>query len=171
MARFGHNHAIVGRMHGNIAAGGSGAATARSFHIEVPVESFEVDLPGVRAEEGGEFAAEVSDAARNGTKANMLGADVLDAAHHPLIRIESVALVGPRWNSDVTARVSLRGTTRELKFAAAAFQGADALTVIAAFRIRQSEFGIAPFSILGGAVRVRDAIDVRVRLVARTAPQ
>jgi hypothetical protein len=43
------------------------------------------------------------------------------------------------------------------------------LTVIAAFRVLQSELGIEPYSILGGAIRVRDAIDIRVRLVARPA--
>jgi hypothetical protein len=43
------------------------------------------------------------------------------------------------------------------------------LTVIAAFRVLQSKLGITPFSILGGAIRVRDAIDIRIRLVARPA--
>jgi hypothetical protein len=39
--------------------------------------------------------------------------------------------------------------------------------VIAAFRVLQTDLGITPYSILGGAVTVRDAIDIRVRLVAR----
>jgi polyisoprenoid-binding protein YceI len=123
----------------------------------------------LRGEEGEEFAATVSDQARKGTRDNMLGADVLDAEHYPLIRIKSDALLGPRWNPDVTARITMRGMTSDLKFTAAVFEQSGSLTVIAAFRVLQSNLDITPLSILGGAVRVRDAIDIRVRLVARPA--
>lgn len=67
----------------------------------------------------------------------------------------------------VLARVTLHGTTRSLRFPAAVVQQGDVINVIAGFRIRQTDFGLAPFSILGGGLQVRDAIDIRVRLVAR----
>ena len=165
LARFGHNHAIMGPVRGEIRAGSSAAES--SFRLEVPVESLAVDPPAARAEEGKEFAAEVSAEARQGTRANMLGGEVLDAAHHPLIRIESVALTGPRWNPTVFARATLRGATRDLQFPAAVAQDGERLTVIAGFRVRQSDFGITPFAALGGGLQVRDAIDVRIRLTAR----
>ena len=81
--------------------------------------------------------------------------------------IESIALVGPQWGPTVTARVMLRGVTRDLRFAAAVLRQDDTLVVVAGFRIRQSEFGIEPISALNGGLRVRDALDIRVRLVAR----
>jgi len=165
LARFGHNHVIAGGVRGEIWAG-SGAAES-GFRLEVPVESLAVDPPAARAEEGKEFAAEVSAEARQGTRANMLGGEVLDAARYPLIRIESVALTGPRWNPTVFARATLRGATRDLQFPAAVAQDGDRLTVIAGFRVRQSDFGITPFAALGGGLQVRDAIDVRIRLTAR----
>ena len=167
MARVGHNHVMVGQVRGELSV--SDSAAASGFRIEIPVVSLEVDAPALRDEEGEEFAATVSDPARKGTRDNMLGADVLDAAHYPLIRIESDALLGPRWNPDVTARITVRGMTSDLKFTAAVFDQRDSLTVIAAFRVLQSNLGMKPLSILGGAVRVRDAIDIRVRLVARPA--
>src|SRR5438876_977322 len=92
---------------------------------------------------------------------------LLDAAKHPLVRIESIALVGPQWGPTVTARVMLRGVTRDLRFAAAVLRQDDTLVVVAAFRINQSEFGIEPFAALNGGLRVRDPLDIRVRLVAR----
>ena len=165
MARVGHNHVMAGQVHGEL--GVSDTAAASGFIIEIPAESFEVDAPALRAEEGEEFAAAVSDQARKGTRDNMLGPDVLDAAHYPLIRIESLALRGPRWNPDVTARISVRGKASELKFPAAVFEQNDTLTVIAAFRVLQTDLGITPYSILGGAVTVRNAIDIRMRVVAR----
>jgi len=165
LARFGHSHVVVGRVHGEIRAGD--AAAASGFRLEIPVDSFAVDPPAARAEEGDEFAAQVSEPARRDTRENMLGADVLDAARHPLLRVESIALVGPQWGPTVTARVTLRGVTRDLRFAAAVLRQDDTLVVVAGFRIRQSEFGIEPISALNGGLRVRDALDIRVRLVAR----
>jgi polyisoprenoid-binding protein YceI len=97
----------------------------------------------------------------------MLGRDVLDAEKHPLVLIESIALVGPQWGPTATARVTLRGVTRDLRFAAAVLRQDDLLVVAASFRINQSEFGIEPFTVLNGGLRVRDALDIRVRLVAR----
>lgn len=169
MARVGHNHVMVGRVQGELRV--SDTAAASGFSIEIPVESLQVDAPASRAEEGDEFAATVSDQARKGTRDNMLGADVLDAAHYPLIRIASDALLGPRWNPDVSAHITVRGKTSALKFPAAVFEQPGLLTVIAAFRVLQSDLGMQPYSILGGAVTVRDAIGVRVRLVARSAPE
>jgi len=165
LARFGHNHVVVGRVHGEIRAGDTAAASG--FRLEIPVDSFAVDPPAARAEEGDEFAAQVSEPARRDTRENMLGRDVLDAEKHPLVRIESIALVGPQWGPTVTARVTLRGVTRDLRFAAAVLRQDDMLAVVAAFRINQSEFGIEPFTALNGGLRVRDALDIRVRLVAR----
>ena len=167
MARFGHNHVITGRVRGEI--GVSDTAADSGFRLEIPIESLSVDEPVLRAEEGDEFAATVSDQARKGTRDNMLGANILDAAHFPAISIASDTFVGPRWNPDVTARVTLRGRTSELRFPAAVIEQRGSLTVIAAFPVLQSDLGIVPYSILGGAIRVRDEIDIRVRLVARPA--
>ncbi|OGA38498.1 MAG: hypothetical protein A3G24_17660 [Betaproteobacteria bacterium RIFCSPLOWO2_12_FULL_62_13] len=165
LARFGHNHVITGRVRGQVRAGE--AAASSGFRLEIPVDSFAVDPPALRAEEGAEFAAQVSDEAREGTGRNMFAKAMLDAATHPLIRIESVALTGPDWNPTVTARVTLRGATRDLRFPAAVFRQGDALTVIASFQISQLAFGIEPFTALNGGLRVRDAVDVRLRLAAR----
>jgi hypothetical protein len=167
LARFGHNHVITGRARGEIRAG-TGAA-ASGFRLEVPVESFVVDPPEARAEEGSEFADKVSEQAQQSTRENMLGKDVLDAARYPLIQIDSVALVGPRWNPTVVARATVRGTTRDLRFPAAVIQHDDLLTIVANFRVRQSDFGLTPFAALNGGLQVRDAIDIRIRLVAHRA--
>jgi polyisoprenoid-binding protein YceI len=165
LARFGHNHVIVGRVQGEMRAGDTTAASG--FQLEVPVDSFVMDPPAMRAEEGEEFAAEVSEPARRATRENMLGKDGLDVAQHALIRIGSIALVGPVWNPTVTARVTLHGVVRDLRFPAAVFLDGDMLTVVASFRIRQTDFGIQPFSALNGGLLTRDALDIRLRLIAR----
>jgi len=167
LARFGHNHVIVGRVEGEISAGDTASGSA--FRLDTPVSSFIVDPPAARAEEGADFAAEVSEQARQATRENMLGEEVLDAGKYSLISIASVALSGPRWNPTVTVRVTLRGASRDVRFPAAVFQYGEALEVIASFRVRQSDFGIKPFAALGGGLLVRDAMDIRMRIVARRA--
>jgi polyisoprenoid-binding protein YceI len=165
LARFGHNHVVTGPVQGEIRAGSD--TSDSGFRLDVPVAALLVDEASARREEGKEFAAEVSPQARRGTRANMLGEQLLDARRYPLIHIESIALAGPRWNPTVVARTSLRGATRDLRFPAAVVQQGRRLTVIARFTIRQSDFGITPFAALGGGLLVRDAIDVRIRIVAR----
>jgi hypothetical protein len=167
MARFGHNHVMIGQVRGELDV--SDSAAASGFRLVIPVETFVVDAPLPRGEEGEEFSAHVSDQARKGTRDNMLGPDVLDALHYPEIRIESDSLVGPRWNPSVTAHITVRGNRSELQFPAAVIEQSGSLTVIAAFHVLQSDLGIKPYSVLGGAIRVRDAIEIRVRLVARPA--
>jgi YceI-like domain len=164
LARFGHNHVISGKVRGEILAGERAADSG--FRLEIPVESFIVDPHAARAEEGEDFATEVSEEARQATRDNMLGKDVLDTTSRPIIEIDSVALVGPRWNPTVLARATLRGTTRDLRFPAAVIQQEDRLTVVASFRIHQSDFDLSPFTALGGGLQVRDAIDIRIRLIA-----
>lgn len=165
LAKFGHDHVLVGRVRGDIYAGDTAAVSG--FRLDIPVTSFAVDPPTARAEEGPAFAETVSAQARSETRENMLGPKVLDATRYPLIRVVSVALSGPRWNPEVTARVTLHGVTHDLRFPAAVVEDGPRLTVIARFRIAQSDFGIEPFSILGGGLRVRDAVDVRLKIVAR----
>ncbi|MGE5824394.1 MAG: YceI family protein [Bacteroidota bacterium] len=165
LARFGHNHVIAGPVQGEIWAGRT--AEESGFLLEIPVESLSVDPVEARAEEGKEFAAEVSDEARQGTREHMLGSEVLDAQRYPVIRVESVALSGPRWNPSVVARVTLRGATRELRFPAAVVEHGDRLAVIASFTFRQSDFGIEPYAALGGGLRVADEVRVRIRLATR----
>jgi polyisoprenoid-binding protein YceI len=164
LARFGHNHVIVGPVRGEVWAGRTSEQSG--FLLEIPVEALSVDSAAARAEEGEEFAAQVSVEARQGTREHMLGEDVLDAPRYPVIRVESASLTGPRWNPSVVARATLRGATRELKFPAAVVEQGDRLTVIASFALRQSDFGIEPYSALGGGLRVTDEIRVRIRVEA-----
>ena len=167
MARFGHNHVIIGQARGELFVGETAAASG--FQIEIPVDSLVIDPVSARAEEGSEFSAMVSDPAREGTRKNLLSPAVLDGSAHPVIRIASAALAGPAWNPDVSAQVTIRGATRLIRFHAAVTRSGNDVTVIAAFRVVQSELGMTPFTVLGGAVQVRDAVDLRVRLVARPA--
>ena len=43
----------------------------------------------------------------------------------------------------------------------------DEMTVSGKLTLRQTDFGIAPLSVLGGAIQVKDAVDLSFRMHAR----
>lgn len=166
LERLGHNHVVHTRdIGGEILLAADFHRS--SFSLRIPVAGFEVDAPAARAEEGAAFAQPPDAEAVAGTLRNLLGAGVLDAAHHPHIAVRSVGLAGPAWAPDVTLRVTLRGVERQLTIPAALERRDDRLGATAVFEIRQSDFGIAPLSVLGGSLRVADTVRVRLRIVAQ----
>lgn len=165
LARLGHNHVIQARViDGEIllAAG----LTASSVHLRLSVAGFQVDSAEARREEGEDFATEPDADAIAGTRRNMLGDKVLDAARYPEILIESKAITGPAWQPDITLRIRLHGIEKELSVPVALELRNDQIVAIASFPIRQTDFGITPLSVLGGGLQVADTLRVRLRLVA-----
>lgn len=165
MARLGHNHVVQAKnIRGEILL--TPDIRQSSFFIEMPVKDFQVDADGARLDEGAAFMPQPDEEAIAGTVRNMLGEKALDAARYPTIEIRSVALNGPAWGMDATVSISLHGVTREMVVPAAVEKSGDQIVVTAFFAIKQSDFGIAPMSILGGALQVDNTVRVRMRIVA-----
>ena len=167
LAELGHNHVIVGNPRGEIFLASTSAESG--FRLCVAVESFRVDEQEARGQEGADFAAPVPQAARTATRKNMLGEQLLNGSLYPAIEMLSERLSGPLWNPDITARIDLGGVNRLLTFPAAVVRSNGQVVVIARSSVLQTDFGMEPFSVLGGALRVKDRIEVRVRIVARQA--
>jgi hypothetical protein len=164
-AARGHNHVITASaLQGAVFVPTSGAGGAR-FDVVMAVDALAVDDADVRRSLGYTFGSEVTDDARAGTRANMLGPDVLDAEQFPLIGVTARAIAGELPKLVVTAAVTLRGVTRELVVPVDVEADEDRLVARGALAIRQSEFGIDPFSALGGLLRVDDPVMVEFRLV------
>jgi polyisoprenoid-binding protein YceI len=166
LASFGHNHVIrATHIQGDIYLGAD--LQHSGFTLTLPVKNFQVDEPQARAAEGPDFAKQPSAQAILGTYQNMLGPGELNAAAYPDIRIRSVSFVGPEWAPDASVRIELHGITRELTVPIALEHASNRLIATGTFQIRQTDFGIQPFSILGGGLQVADTIKVRFHLVAQ----
>lgn len=168
LARLGHNHVIT-------SAGESGVAWVAAdpgqsgFVVRVPVAGLVVDDPAARAASGPDFPGEVPADAREGTKRNMLRPEVLDGDRHPEIVVRADGL-GGAWQSPVAeARITLRSETRSLPVPLSVEMQGNVLVARGSFRIRQSDFGIKPFSVAGGAIQVADEVEVafEIRAMAR----
>src|SRR5690606_40801097 len=88
LARLGHNHVVTSRsvtgrawLHPKFERSG--------FELTIPVESLIVDDPGDRKAHGEEFPPGVSQKDIEGTKRNMLKADVLDAERYSTISLRA----------------------------------------------------------------------------------
>ncbi len=165
LARLGHNHAIVSGSESGVAWIGPDLAGS-GFEIRLPVQAFVVDDPQARAGAGPDFAEAVSDSARQGTYANLLRAEVLDAARYPDVIVNATRVGGTWEDPRVKARVTLRGATREVEVPITLRREPAMLAATGVMRIRQTDFGITPFSIGAGAIQVADELEVRFAVVA-----
>lgn len=168
MARLGHNHVVSSpNLQGRVWQGA--ALEDAGFDITVPVNDLVVDDNAARAAEGEDFPLNVSEDAKQGTKANMLRDTLLDGARHPEIRITSVQIQGDAKTPLVTAALRIRDQTRQVTLPVT-LQSTDAgLRISGAFEIKQTDFGITPLSIAMGALLVVDTVKIKFDLLARAA--
>jgi hypothetical protein len=161
LAALGHNHVITSTsLGGRIDALPGGEYR---FDLALPVESFVVDPPGPRAEEGEDFAANVADDARDGTRTNMLGERVLDAARFPVIRLAGETLSAADGARSLALAVTVRDTTREFRVPVTIVPG-ERPVVRGELPLTHADLGLSPFSVMGGMLAVRDDLLVRFRV-------
>lgn len=161
LASFGHRHVIeVGHLEG-FASVSPGAATRAD--VRFPVTSLEVDRPA--ALKHLDIGEKLSDADRKGTRKHMLGESVLDAKHYPWVNFR-IDIADTRAGSvPLKAAIRLHGEQHSLSLTAVLAHPARQWTVTGSFPIKQTRFGITPYSIMLGALRVKDQIEIRYDLV------
>jgi hypothetical protein len=97
----------------------------------------------------------------------MLGPDVLDVARYPEIIVSSVGSLGDTAPATLHVRLLVRGAELEREVPVDARVTADAVTAKGSFTVRQSELGIKPFSIVGGAIAVADEVEIHFEMAAQ----
>jgi len=164
--KAGHNHVLSApRFEGEVYLPGDDPTQAR-FDLSVPLASLVVDDPTIRSETGGNFASERSASDIEGTRRNLLGAKGLDAEQFPRVQIRSLAVAGDWPVLVVEVAVTLHGVTRNQSLVMQVQHSSTALTASGALVLRQSDFGLTPFSVLGGLLAVQDAVAIRFELHA-----
>jgi polyisoprenoid-binding protein YceI len=167
LARAGHNHIVASHdLAGTVYVAKDLARS--SFELEVPVKTLTVDEAELRAAQGADFAADVPDSARDGTRRNMLGAAVLDAEHFPQIslRSETLDVAGDHLMAQVEVRI--RDQVHTFTSAVSYTLGSNELIAQGELPLKQTDLGLAPFTALLGALQVQDEMQLQFRIVART---
>jgi len=166
LVRAGHNHIVASHdLAGTVYVAKDLAHS--SFELEVPVAALTVDEAELRAAAGADFAADVPESAKEGTRRNMLGAAVLDAEHYPQIslRCENLDIDGDHLLTQVEVRI--RDQVRSFSAQVSYTVNSNELLAQGELPLKQTDLGLAPFTALLGALQVQDEMQLQFRIVAR----
>jgi hypothetical protein len=159
LARLGHDHVVASRDVQGYVAPNEGLAD-----LYVPLDRLIVDEPALREEAG--FDTKPSEADIAGTRDNMLGR-VLEAERYPFALVTVSDVVPGADNSAVQVALTLHGITRTTRIPVRIGTQDDEIAVNGSMVVKQTDFGIAPLSILGGAIQVQDEVTLRFQIRAR----
>jgi hypothetical protein len=173
LASAGHNHVIASHaLAGTIYVPADPLGS--SFEVRIPAAELTVDEPALREAAGADFPPDVSDSARAGTRRNMLGPALLDAADFAdlVLSAERLEPASAAAGGEVLAhvRTEVRGEVRSVTLPVRYELRGSELTVSADAPLTQSALGLTPFTALLGALAVQDEMQVSIRLVATSAP-
>lgn len=153
----GHDHLILAHGVTGRIVYDPGDPAASSVELEVPAESLEVLTPPDTSER-----RKVTEAMRD---------DVLDVAHHAVIRFTSRTVTAVAGGVRVTGDFTLVGETHPITVAVRLERATDTLRANGTFSIKQTDFGIKPYhGGPGGLVHVADRVTFRLAVVALHMP-
>lgn len=168
LARFGHDHVMTtSSLSGSVSVRNTGQQV--DFELSFPVVQMTVDDPEARRLAGTDFPPDLTAADRAAARRNMLRRATLDAQHYPSISLQSVRSSGPPQSPLITVRITIRGVSRETPVSTGLQFNDGSLTASGEFDILQSDFGITPFSIAFGALRIDDRLHVKFSIAALRA--
>jgi polyisoprenoid-binding protein YceI len=97
--------------------------------------------------------------------------DVLETEKYPEITFKTKTVTSSRrgdgtFDARLTGELNLHGVKRQITVPARVSLDAGALHAIGVFEIRQTEFGITPFSFANGTVGIKDTVTLSFDIVA-----
>jgi hypothetical protein len=167
LANLGHNHVMVDRaVTGRVQIGADVASSSFSLHLRA--DDFEVDDAQARREEGSDFPGEIPEDAKAGTRRNMLGGAVLNAAEYPDIKVQSLSLSGTLQALNADLEISAAGHTERISVPFTLQGDAHHLIAAGSMELRQTSLGLSPYSLLHGALQVQDAMQLKFKFSVLT---
>ena len=167
LARAGHNHIVASHdLAGTVYVAKD--LVRSSFLLQLPVAALTVDEAELRAAQGADFAADVPDAAKEGTRRHMLGPAVLDAEHHPQITLRSQSLESDADRLMARVQIRIRDQVHVFTVPVSYTLAANELLAQGELALKQSDLGLVPFTALLGALQVQDEMQLQFRVVARS---
>ena len=167
--RLGHEHGVQGKLKsGKLTLGGGG-------ELVFDMASFTADTAEARKRVGLEKKKVSANEAKKVTDA-MRGTDVLDVAKYPTAtyRIDSITpldkqAAGEPGAYQVEGRFTLHGTEKKLSFKAKVERGdkEGRLRMSGTFTLKQTDYGIKPYSAAGGLAKVADELEISGDLVLK----
>jgi hypothetical protein len=159
LAKMGHDHVVASRAVRGYALLPAGLVQARAdFYF--PVATLSMDEPELRR--SASFTSEISAEDIENTRLRMLR--LLEADQHPFVQILAVRATGTPPDLVLGAELTLHGVTRALNLQAKLRVDDGRVSIDGETDILQTDYGITPFSVLGGALAVNDTLRVHFRI-------
>lgn len=166
LARLGHDHVVASRE-----VNGFVDVTAGRADLYARLDRMSVDEPALRREAHFDTQPSATDIA--GTRTNMLER-VLHVERYPFVEV-AVRRVGAAPSADTSAArsdatsaatdmrvsITLEGVTREVPVQMALSRHRDVFEASGSFSLDQTDFGLVPMSLFGGAITVENRLDLR----------
>lgn len=160
---LGHEHAVMAQLRqGTIHLGAAKSAGLLAFDMQ----SIVADTPDARKYVG--LEGETSEATQNQVNTNMRGPDVLDVTQFPTATfiIDSARPLPTKSEQDppqyeLAGKFTLHGVQRPLRIAATVTEVKNGYQHLrSGFKIRQTDYGIKPFSKALGTIGVTDELTI-----------
>lgn len=162
LARLGHDHVVASHDVTGYVAPGEGRAD-----IYVALARLVVDEPELRKEAG--FDTQPTESDIEGTRSNMLN-HVLEAERFPFALIAVAGADAKARKATLAVAITLHAQTRTLQVPVEIEADEKGVSVSGKLAFNQTDFGITPYSLLGGAIAVKDGLALRFRVRARRLP-
>ncbi|WP_363503222.1 YceI family protein [Burkholderia sp. LMU1-1-1.1] len=156
LARLGHDHVVASHT-----VTGTVAPAQNRADFQFRLDQLTVDEPDLRRVAGLEKQPSVD--AIDGTRTNML-TKVLDAERYPLVSVRAARGAA---GEPLRVAITLHGVTRDYAIPADLREDNGVMTVSGTVDLNQTDFGLVPFSVMGGAMAVQDKMELRFTLVAK----
>lgn len=162
--KLGHNHVLSApRFVGFLYLPSDKADDAR-FDLAFRLDELEIDNPSHRSSLGPAFSSTIQPEDIASTREHMLGADNFQADRFPLVRIHSLQISGELPWLAAKVQIQMHGQQRDMWIPLEVEGSPERLSIRGSFVVRQSDFGVEPYSLLGGLLSVRDEVVVDFKL-------
>lgn len=175
-AGLGHNHVLSAPglrgfvwLPAGALQGGAQALAQSQAEFALRLDELRLDDPAQRAALGAGWASPLSPEAVAATRANMLGEAGLQAQAFPWVRLRALRVVGEAPKLALQVEISLHGQTQTQWLALDAQIAESQLRLRGALVLRQTDFGLQPFSVGAGLLAVADELVLDFELLARAA--
>jgi polyisoprenoid-binding protein YceI len=154
LSTLGHDHTITARtFSGKIQLAGS---DAKNGSIELEFESASLRV----ADQG------ITEADRSEIQKTM-ETEVLNVSQFPKISFKSTVTKGDGQNVSVEGDLTLHGVTKKITVPVEVSLAGDRLRATGKVALKQTDFGIKPYSKGGGSVKVKDEVVLNFQIAAR----
>jgi len=156
LARLGHDHVVASH-----AITGTVAPAQNRADFTFRLDEMKIDEADLRQIAG--LDKQPSADAIEGTRHNML-TKVLDAERYPLVQVHAERGAA---GQPLQVAITLHGVTRTLAIPVDLREENGVITVKGTVNLKQTDFGLTPFSVMAGAMSVQDQMELRFELSSR----